>query len=72
MGSYSSASVVCPYYLSDDPKTCSLTCEGIPPGSSIKSHFLDGRRLREQIKKYCAGDYKSCPWCRVLEMKYGE
>lgn len=72
MGSYNSAVILCPYYLYDDPKSCNLTCEGMLPGSSIKSHFLDGASIRRQIWKYCAADYKSCPWARVLALKYKE
>ena len=72
MGTYSSSVIECPYYLSDDPKTCSLTCEGVPPGSSVKSHFLSGESMRRQMKKYCAGNYHLCPWARCLEWKYRE
>lgn len=72
MGSYSSTVVLCPYYMHDDPKTCSITCEGMLPGSSVNSHFLDGPSIRRQINKYCAGDYKRCPWARMMEFKYME
>lgn len=73
MGSYSSTVIQCPFYLSDDPKSCSITCEGMLPGSSIKSHFMNGAAFRRQIGKYCAGDYKSCPWATVLsKVKYEE
>lgn len=73
MGSYSSTVIKCPFYLSDDPKSCSITCEGMLPGSSIKSHFMNGAAFRRQIGKYCAADYKSCPWATVLSRaKYGE
>ena len=70
MGSYSSADILCPFYVHDDPKTCKLTCEGIPPGSTITSHFLNGKAMRGQIARHCAGDYKACPWFRVLWGKY--
>ncbi len=72
MGSYTSADIRCPFYLRDEPKICTITCEGMPPGSSLKSHFLDGQSMRTQIRKYCAADYGKCPWARVLEGKYGE
>lgn len=72
MGSYSSTVIQCPFYLHDDPRTCNITCESVLPGSSIKSHFIDGESFRTQIRKYCAGDYKSCPWCRMMEWKYRE
>ena len=73
MASYSSADVKCPFYVSDDPKTCKLTCEGVPPGSTIACHFLNGKAMRVQIRKYCACDYQLCPWARLLfKGKYGE
>lgn len=36
MGTYTSADVLCPFYEKDSPKTCSLICKGILPGSRIK------------------------------------
>ena len=72
MGTYSSADVLCPFYLRDDPKTCCITCEGMVPGSSVRSHFLNGEALRGQIRKYCAAEYEKCPWARALYGKYGE
>jgi hypothetical protein len=70
MGSYGSEVIQCPFYLRHDGKTCKLSCEGMLPGSSVTSHFLDGTALKGQIRKYCAGDYAGCPWERVLMTKY--
>ncbi len=70
MGSYSSADILCPCYFRDDAKTCTLTCEGLPPGSSVRNHFSSGRAMREQIGRYCAGSYRSCPWAGLLTIKY--
>ena len=39
MASYNSGFVKCPFYRRDETKTGSLTCEGVLPGSSLKSHF---------------------------------
>ena len=70
MASYISADIKCPFYMNDNSKTCKLTCEGIPPGSTISSHFLNGAALREQISRRCAGEYEGCPWFRLLWGKY--
>lgn len=73
MATYTSADVKCPFYLSDNPKTCHITCEGIPPGSTVKSHFSDKKAMQTQIGRRCAGDYKACPWARLLfDGKYGK
>lgn len=70
MGTYTSADVLCPYYEKDIPKTCSLVCEGILPGSRIKSYFPDREGIQKQMRKYCAGDYKSCPWYLTVTGRY--
>ena len=70
MGSYSSADVLCPFYEKDIPKTCSLVCEGILPGSRVKFYFPDREGIQRQMRKYCAGDYRRCPWCAVVTARY--
>ena len=73
MGNYGSEVIQCPFYMRHDSQTCHLTCESMPPGSSIKSHFSDGKAMRGQIRKYCAGDWKLCPWAKLLlRCKYEE
>ena len=61
MGQYGSEVIKCPFYLRHDGQTCYLTCEGMPPGSSIKSHFENGKAMRRQLQKYCASDYQRAP-----------
>lgn len=66
MATYSSTDIKCPFYINDNPQTCKLTCEGIPPGSTIANHFLNGKAMHTHIERRCAGDYKACPWYSVL------
>lgn len=68
--SYYSADVKCPFYMHDNVKESTITCEGFAPGSSVKSHFSCKSALTKQIRKYCAGGYESCPWYRLVTMKY--
>ena len=70
MGSYFSADVLCPFYLHDNLRECTITCESFAPGSTIKNHFGGKAALRKQIEKYCAGDYGSCPWYKLVSQKY--
>ena len=70
MASYTSADILCPFYRRDDPKTSSLTCEGVLPASTVRSHFGGRDTLNRQIKKYCAGNYKKCPWYKIASLKW--
>ncbi len=72
MGTYTSADVLCPFYEKDVPKTCSLICEGILPGSRIKSYFPGRAEIQKHMKKYCAGDYRRCPWYGIVRSRYEE
>lgn len=70
--SYFSADVKCPFYEHDNVKESTITCEGIVPGSTIKSHFTGKAALTKTIRTYCAGGYESCPWYKVASMKWSE
>ena len=70
MASYTYVDIKCPFYMYDNPQTCKLTCEGVPPGSTITGHFQNGKNMRVHISRRCAGDYKACAWFRVLCGKY--
>ncbi len=70
MGSYTSADVLCPYYEKDIPQTCSIVCEGILPGSRIKCYFQNRRAIQWHMGKYCAKDYRTCPWYVVMTDRY--
>ena len=71
MSSYRSADIKCPLYRRDDPRTRRLSCEGLFPGSLFHSVFRDKVALDAQIDRFCAGDYKTCPWYAfLLNQKY--
>ncbi len=70
MGTYTSADVLCPFYEKDIPQTCSLVCEGILPGSRIKSYFPNRAAIQRHMGKYCVEDYKNCPWYRAVTIQY--
>ena len=72
MPSYISADVECPFYVRDNLKTVCLFCEGVLPGSSLRSKFPDKPALLAHMRKYCCEDYRSCPWCRLLMQNYRE
>lgn len=68
--SYFSADVRCPYYMHDNIKESTITCESVPMGSSVKHHFSGKAALTRQIKDRCAGDFESCQWYRLISMKW--
>ena len=70
MSSFYSADAECPYYLSDNLMESTITCEGFAPGSTVRSHFSGKKAIARQMKKYCAGDYESCPWFRLASVKW--
>lgn len=70
-GSYIQSGIQCPYYSSDDG--CSkISCEGIIPGSSIKSVFRRKADYAMQITQFCSGRYWNCEICQALDRKYEE
>ena len=70
--SYFSAEVKCPYYCHDNIKESTVTCEGFLPGSTVKMHFGGKTALTKAIKMRCAADYESCPWYKLITMKWAE
>lgn len=71
MASFYAADVICPYYQQDDSMTCSITCEGALPGSTIRHHFENGSAFRKHLAKYCTKwEYERCPWAAVCALKW--
>jgi hypothetical protein len=71
--SYYSASIKCPYYAHDNVKESTITCESVLPGGTVRHHFAAGKAaLTGAIRRYCAGDYESCPWFRLVSMRWEE
>ncbi len=70
MASYNSADVQCPFYRRDEPGQGNLTCESVLPGGTVRTHFATREALQTQIRKYCAGDYRGCPWYQVVSYKW--
>lgn len=64
--SYRDADMRCPYFLRIDPSTCHITCEGVLPGQTYKGHFQSKAAMYEAAGRRCAGDFKACPWYRLL------
>lgn len=72
MGSYFSKDALCPYYQYDDPGNRAVVCEGVLPGTTIRSRFPNKDAFSGYLRKHCCDRYKACPWYRVASMKYGK
>lgn len=67
------AVVKCPFYRRDDPRTSGLTCEGVLPGTTVKSHFESWNDLKAYQEKFCTtDDFHRCPWYRCVFRKYSD
>lgn len=70
-GSYWQVYVRCPYYTSDNGKD-RIVCEGITRGASLSSFYQRRESYKQQMERFCAGDYWNCPICAALDEKYRE
>jgi len=71
MASFYAADVLCPYYQSDVAMECTLTCEGVLPGTTVKHHFPNGTTFRQHLGRFCkTRNYKRCPWAAVCSLKW--
>lgn len=61
--------VKCPFYKYEDGKK-SITCEGISDACITRVIFVTKEKQRVQLQKTCCGDYKKCPFYKILMEKY--
>lgn len=64
------ADFLCPFFRRIDRKTRAIVCEGVLPGSTVKSHFGSVDAMRDYNTKHCCDQYETCPWYRVAYVKY--
>ena len=70
MGSFFSKDALCPYYQYDDPAGRAVVCEGIVPGSTIRSRFPSKEDYQHYLRSRCCRDYKDCPWFILVNRSY--
>ena len=65
---YNEVIAKCPFYRSDRPFV--IVCEG-PKDDAVTAHrFKVKKSYIGYLRKFCGGDYKSCPYYKILEAKY--
>ncbi|MBS6447535.1 MAG: hypothetical protein KH382_08080 [Clostridiales bacterium] len=68
MKHYESASVLCPFYHSETAQA--IHCEGTESGNVIHLIFWEPQRKADYKRRFCCGEYKSCPLHAALLKKY--
>ena len=62
---------LCPYLLYHTGNT--IVCEGLVPGTRMRSIFQVQKEKNTQYRVFCCGRYANCEICRALEeIKYGD
>lgn len=63
--------VKCPFYISNNPQKCRLSCESIFEGGlSNQTVFKNKEACRSHIKFFCETNYEECVYYRVNMGKY--
>lgn len=63
--------VKCPFYIKDNGQNA-ITCEGLVPGSRLRSWFWHKKDYKIQIEVFCCGRYQNCEIYDALIKKYEE
>jgi hypothetical protein len=70
---WTEADVKCPFYLADDRKKRSISCEGYCAGADVVSRFRTLAQRERHMGRYCVGGFARCPVYRcVYQNRYGE
>ena len=62
------ADAVCPFFR--DHRKSSIGCEGILPGSVLRSEYQGREEREKQYKIYCCENYRYCEIYRAIKEKY--
>ena len=58
---WTDSDVLCPFYISADKETRSVSCEGYSEGSTVVSRFRSIAQREKHMGCYCVGRYERCP-----------
>lgn len=74
---YQDSFVKCPFYK-ENTKEDAIVCEGVGDKMVIEHKFLyrsedkKEQKKQEYMNKFCCDNYRACPVCRMLMLKYGD
>lgn len=69
-GTYKQVYVKCPFYHYDE--NMKITCEGVIPGSSLRTIFHSPTVYSNYMKLYCSNRYNDCPIAKLIDDQYDE
>ena len=70
---WTDADVKCPFYITDDKKQRSISCEGFAEGTDAVLKFRSLARREKHMGICCVENYESCPMYRcTYTCKYGD
>ena len=68
---WTAADVRCPFYISDNRKERSISCEGYCQQTQVVSCFKTMGEKDSHMGVYCVGRFERCPMYRcIYEAKY--
>ena len=68
---WGAADVRCPFYVSDDRNTRSISCEGHTDGMELVSRFKSLEKKDRHMGCFCVGRFEKCPVYKcTYEEKY--
>lgn len=70
---WTASEVRCPFYISDDRRAITISCEGYADGVTVVSKFKDLDKKHQHMGKCCVKKFQHCPIYRGTYMsKYAD
>lgn len=70
---WSAADVRCPFFISEDRKMRSISCEGYQEGVCSVSRFQSLEKKNSHMGRLCAGRFQRCPVYKcTYESRYAD
>lgn len=70
MGVYELSNAKCPYWKKGDEHV--IRCEGYVKKQTHTFMFDVARERLKWSEDLCCGDWRRCPWAKMLNSKYGQ
>lgn len=68
--SYTEVDIKCPFYIDDNRKNRTITCEGYLDNMNITSRFTTLNERDKLMGVYCVCKYEQCPLYQLTNKKY--
>ena len=68
--SWSTADVLCPFYIGDEAKSKTVRCEGYIDGLRVQLQFRRRDQQQNYMGRHCCGAYQRCEVYKATMKKY--